>query len=610
MDSRGLPLFHLRMAVPGTVEGDGEEAFGAPSAPAASGTVLKVATRPAVVGPAWFDLFHPGTPPSPSPRARLRVVADVVGALTQIHGNSGLPREHRRHGRLTPRHVLIGVDGTASLFDTKQPFSKLLPGQPDLGYLAPELLTQSAPPDQRSDVFSIGVMLWEALDNGRLFPHHRAAAISRLIARKALPPPRVIEEWALPLVDVAQKALAAEPQDRYQSANELWLALREHLPPPDDAREELAQLAQNVLKLSLTGDIRSEPPFLSGGAPLVTHGSFDAATPSQRPQLLETETRYSMPVDHTAPPRSVRKPVISQAAPRQTSLPPLDWGSLMPAPSSRPLSFDYGRESLPPVGRLSHSPASARTSLPPSSQRPSHSPRVSQRQPEPDYRERESASPRLSGHPHAESYRAPEPLYAQPEPHYAQSEPLYAIPEHEPAHAPEALRHSWAPPESSPVAQRSSPWLAIALVVVAFGGVGLGALVFGAGSLMAPKVGAEFHPPPVVAPVQLPAESAAAPAAKSGSSEPVATAQPPAAAPSAEPVPTAAAAPTTSRSAASAPRAKETRRAAPKRAKAPPAASSAPSAETKPEAQPEPAPPPEAPSGVPESLPFVNEPWK
>jgi hypothetical protein len=604
MDRHRLPLFHLRMAVPGTVEGDGEEAFGAPSAPAASGTVLKVATRPAVVGPAWFDLFHPGTPPSPSPRARLRVVADVVGALTHIHGNSGLPREHRRHGRLTPRHVLVGVDGTASLFETKQPFSKLLPGQPDLGYLAPELLTQSAPSDQRSDVFSIGVMLWEALDNGRLFPHHRAAAISRLIARKALPPPRVIEEWALPFVDVAQKALAPEPHDRYQSANELWLALREHLPAPDDAREELAQLAQSVLKLSLTGDIRSEPPFLSGGAPLLTHRSFDATTSSHGPQLLESESRYSMPVDHgSLAPRSRRAPVISQAAPRQTSLPPLDWTSLMPAPSSRPLSFDYGRESLPPTSRVSHSPASARNSLPPSSQRPSHAPRVSQRPHEPDYREREPASPRLSGYPHTESHRAPEAHYAAPEPHY--SAPHYASPEPE-LHAPEPARHSWAPPESEAGGQRSSPWLAITLVVVAFGGVGLGALVFGAGSMMAPKVGAEFHPPPVVAPLPSPAQSAGAPSPKShGASEPEITAAPTAAVPSPAPAPTVAAAATSHTPSPA--RTKETRRAAPKRPKPAPTASTA-SAEAKPEPKAEPA-APEAASGVPESLPFVNEPW-
>src|SRR5690349_15183305 len=82
----------------------------------ASGTRYKVATRPATVGITWLDLFHPGTPSDLSLEARVRVIGDVAGALVQIHENSGLPRPHRRHGRVTPRHVLIGVDGSASLF--------------------------------------------------------------------------------------------------------------------------------------------------------------------------------------------------------------------------------------------------------------------------------------------------------------------------------------------------------------------------------------------------------------------------------------------------------------------------------------------------------------
>jgi len=201
----------------------------------ASGMRLKIATRPAAVGTTWLELFHPGSPSELTLEARVRVIADVAGALIQIHENSGLPRQHRRHGRLTPRHVLITVDGSACLFHVKEPFSRLLPAQPDLGYLAPELLTQSTSANQQCDIFSLGVLLWEALDNGRLFPHRRAAAISRLSSR-SLPSPRASEEWALPLCEVALRALAHDPADRYVDATAFWLALREHLPPPDGAR--------------------------------------------------------------------------------------------------------------------------------------------------------------------------------------------------------------------------------------------------------------------------------------------------------------------------------------------------------------------------------------
>jgi hypothetical protein len=314
--------------------------------------------------------------------ARVRVVADVAGALIQIHDNSGLPRPHRRHGRVTPRHILVGVDGSASLFHAKEPFSKLLPPQPDLGYLAPELLTQSAAANQQSDVFSLGVLLWEALDNGRLFPHRRAAAISRLIARRSLPAPRIEEEWAMPLAEVALKALLPDPPERYADATAFWLALREHLPAPDNARGALARLAQRALKLELTAEIREVPPYLAP-SPLASLG------PSLPPERIsftdysqsEIPARYSLrpepssraasggatstapstgnaqhashwPLDSRAPPAAPR---FSTASPRSPSIDSR-------APEARASSSRSSPESPGPSGPpVSPTPVSSRS---------------------------------------------------------------------------------------------------------------------------------------------------------------------------------------------------------------------------------------------------------
>lgn len=337
----------------------------------ASGTRLKVAARPATVGATWMDLFHPGTPQPPSLDARVRVVADVAGALIQIHDNAGLPRPHRRHGRLTPRHLLIGVDGSASLFTAREPFSKLLPPQPDLGYLAPELLTQSGAATQQSDVFSLGVLLWEALDNGRLFPHRRAAAISRLIARRSLPLPRIEEEWAMPLAEVAMKALALNPDDRYLDGTAFWLALREHLPPPDAARQVLSRLAQRALKLELTTEIRDNPPYL---APQLVGASMPPSRTSiaSDHQAPEAPARYSLHPERSSR-HSVPSPGVSSRhddpawalsdppPPRSSQLglgaPP----SIAPEPRvSRPASPEASR-SAPPAARSSAPPAASRT---------------------------------------------------------------------------------------------------------------------------------------------------------------------------------------------------------------------------------------------------------
>lgn len=273
-----------------------------------------------------MDLFHPGTPSKLGLEARVRVIADIAGALVQIHENSGVPRQHRRHGRLTPRHLLIGVDGSASLFNAKEPFSKLLPAQPDLGYLAPELLTQAGPANQQSDVFSLGVLLWEALDNGRLFPHRRAAAISRLIARRSLPIPRIEDEWALPLAEVAMKSLANDPEERYPNATSFWLALREHLPAPDNARAALSRLVQRALKLELTTEIREAPPYLVPSPLLLTH-----SLPPERSSHLdnapssETSARYSLRPEPSSRQRGTSRPPseepewsLSDAPPRSS----------------------------------------------------------------------------------------------------------------------------------------------------------------------------------------------------------------------------------------------------------------------------------------------------
>lgn len=395
--------------------------------------------------------------------ARVRVVADVTGALVQIHDNTGVPRQHRRHGRVTPRHLLVGVDGSASLFNTKEPFSKLLPPQPDLGYLAPELLTQSGPANQQSDVFSLGVLLWEALDNGRLFPHRRAAAISRLIARRSLPVPRIEEEWALPLGDVAIKALAYDPAERYADATAFWLALREHLPPPDNARAALARLAQRALKLEMTAEIRDAPPYLVPSSFLIGQslppgsGSLpDASVPG------ENSARYSM------------RPELSSRAPGSASMRPSPIDSLRPAPeaSASSMGGDAGAArdaSQPPIAARPASGSQRPFSIGPSSVAP---------RAEPSYERAPGYAP-SSSHPPISTLHVnlPRDLVDTSLPFYVSSQP----------------------------AARAFPWAALSFAALIFFGVGA-AVAFGAVTALrtvprgAPEASLERAAPPRQAP--------------------------------------------------------------------------------------------------------------
>jgi hypothetical protein len=475
------------MALPETALGSVPPGVGAASEqPAgASGTRLKVASRPATVGATWMDLFHPGTPSPPNLEARVRVIADIAGALIQIHDNTGMPRPHRRHGRLTPRHLLVGVDGSASLFTAREPFSKLLPPQPDLGYLAPELLTQSGPSTQQSDVFSLGVLLWEALDNGRLFPHRRAAAISRLIARRSMPGPRIEEEWALPLGDVAMKALAQNPDERYADGTAFWLALREHLPSPDAARQVLSRLAQQALKLELTTDIRDMPPYLAPRIVTIGVSSPPSRSSFDEEPALEAPARYSL-----HPERSSR-----HGSPSQVPFDDAAWGlSDPPSPRVSQLGLDA-------IGTAIAASAAQPSRSPSARARPSEAPRAQRSSAPPA-----SSGPRRSAAPAAQDdspistlhVNLPRELIDAGRPYYVSSQP----------------------------ATRVVPWGALSFAALMFFGVGA-AVAFGAVTALrsAPTVVRDSAPlasvpapsavpvAPVVAAAPLPAPPPADPAA-------------------------------------------------------------------------------------------------
>jgi hypothetical protein len=500
-----------------------------------SGTRLKVAARPSTVGATWMDLFHPGTPSPPSLDARVRVIADIAGALIQIHDNNGLPRPHRRHGRLTPRHLLVGVDGSASLFNAREPFSKLLPPQPDLGYLAPELLTQSGPATQQSDVFSLGVLLWEALDNGRLFPHRRAAAISRLIARRSLPLPRIEEEWALRLGEVAMKALSQDPNDRYLDATAFWLALREHLPAPDAARAALSRLAQRALKLELTTEIRDNPPYLSPSKLL--GGSLPPSADAEEPPVrYSLHPERSSRIESSRPPRGFADDpafALSDPPPRSSQL-----------DLSRPSQLDLSRPSQPEVTRPSRAELTPAAPLPLSERRSSR----------PSARPPTSGVSRLERTSNAPSVR---PLAAQPRLAEAES-PISTLHVNLPR---ELIDQSLPFYVSGQPTTRTFPWGALSFAALIFFGVGA-AVAFGAVTALrstpavpdttrAPtSVEAAPTPAPAPVPVAPPPPAAVAPPAVSDVPSPnvAAPAEPtpaPADAPTASPAaPKAAPAPT------------------------------------------------------------------
>jgi hypothetical protein len=112
-------------------------------------------------------------------------------------------------GTLSPVAILVRASGAVAL----EP-----PAVGLVGYSAPERL-RGSPGDRRSDVFSLGVLLWEALAHERLFEGASDDAVKAAVLAGELRPPSACNANIPAELDaICRKALARDPADRYQSA--------------------------------------------------------------------------------------------------------------------------------------------------------------------------------------------------------------------------------------------------------------------------------------------------------------------------------------------------------------------------------------------------------
>jgi eukaryotic-like serine/threonine-protein kinase len=161
-------------------------------------------------------------------------VADGLEAVHQAKAPNGSPMAVV-HCDVSPQNILIGVDGSVRLVDfgvASTEYQRLSPdnklrGKP--GYMSPEQ-TLRIPIDRRSDLFSLGIVLFELSTGRRLFRGTNQAETIRQVRECAIPLPRELEpELPLPLQSVILKALQRDPSQRFQSAAEFRDAIHSYL---------------------------------------------------------------------------------------------------------------------------------------------------------------------------------------------------------------------------------------------------------------------------------------------------------------------------------------------------------------------------------------------
>jgi eukaryotic-like serine/threonine-protein kinase len=131
------------------------------------------------------------------------------------------------HRDVSPRNIFVTYHGGVKLLDfgmVRNPAGpKSVPGvfKGKYGYCAPEQL-DGGRIDRRTDVFCLGIVLWECLTGARLFDVGTdVETIDAVRSRRIERPGAWRPEVPRPLEEIVMRALAREPAQRYQSAQEM-----------------------------------------------------------------------------------------------------------------------------------------------------------------------------------------------------------------------------------------------------------------------------------------------------------------------------------------------------------------------------------------------------
>src|SRR5205814_7709347 len=92
-------------------------------------------------------------------------------------------------------------------------------------YMSPEQ-AQGLPVDRRSDVFAVGILLFELTSGRRLFRQASEIETLKKVIECSVQPPSVFDPaYPRDLEDIVLRALQREPADRFQDAREMQVAL-------------------------------------------------------------------------------------------------------------------------------------------------------------------------------------------------------------------------------------------------------------------------------------------------------------------------------------------------------------------------------------------------
>jgi serine/threonine protein kinase len=176
--------------------------------------------------------------------ARKRLATDeIIDIALKIAGALQVAHEHGIvHRDIKPANVMVGREGVVKVLDfglarhfvheTREPgdlpTESTIPGRPvgTVQYMAPERILQK-PVDPRSDLFSLGVVLYEMATGELPFAGVPASeALTKILEVTPVALTRIAPQRPIRLERIVNRLLEKRPEDRYQSVKALQRDLR------------------------------------------------------------------------------------------------------------------------------------------------------------------------------------------------------------------------------------------------------------------------------------------------------------------------------------------------------------------------------------------------
>lgn len=241
-----------------------------------------------------------------------RLIAEAcegLHAAHELHGPRGEPL-HVVHRDVSPENIVVTYDGGVKIVDfgvakaaERIHETKVAKIKGKFAYIAPEQLRNEGV-DRRSDVWGLGVCLWEALTLRRLFRRDSDASTLSAVLFDDIPAPSAVSPWVPVELDaIVLRALTRDREGRYRTARAMGQDLRRFLTYAHDHRHGGGQRMDGA---HLPARTRASTRASAGGAGRPTHPRVCGGGSRRSPELRKDaalRVGAGLAFDGSQPPR-------------------------------------------------------------------------------------------------------------------------------------------------------------------------------------------------------------------------------------------------------------------------------------------------------------------